>query len=345
MDFKTCIRKAINAATRPLPITQPFRQGPIMLYFHGVEQLLLDERIQEEQLSLTEFERILRFLKHHFELISLDDLDQAMQGNRPLSPRQALLTFDDGYRNNWKVLGPLLKAEGAPFAVFISTRHIAEGRRFPFYYARCGILFTQRKNITLDHPRETFALASASEKDRALALIGQRLRTAPLAEVHAIEKRLQDLLPASHWHELDEKFSSEAPMTWEEVRAVRDCGAIIGAHCHDHIILHANQPREQVEAQLRQSKELIEHEVGPCPYFAYPNGTAADISPVALEEVRRQGFRLALTAECGEVRRGINPLLLPRFIARTAEVLEFVIRTMPLRQASYHSHLSPLQRP
>jgi peptidoglycan/xylan/chitin deacetylase (PgdA/CDA1 family) len=69
-------------------------------------------------------------------------------------------------------------------------------------------------------------------------------------------------------------------LTWTQLREAVDTGLVtLGSHTHGHIDL-SRSTEAAAEAEMRRSKELIEHRVGtPCDHFAYPwavGGPAAD---------------------------------------------------------------------
>src|SRR5258708_5879313 len=66
-------------------------------------------------------ELVLKELRREgFELIALDDVPERLRSgaaNRPF----AVLTFDDGYRDNVEHAWPVLKRYNAPWTVFVTT--------------------------------------------------------------------------------------------------------------------------------------------------------------------------------------------------------------------------------
>jgi peptidoglycan/xylan/chitin deacetylase (PgdA/CDA1 family) len=61
-------------------------------------------------------------------------------------------------------------------------------------------------------------------------------------------------------------------MTWDDLRAVAGDGVEIGGHTVSHAHLRASTDAE-LERELRECRERIEHELGAaCPFFAYPYG-------------------------------------------------------------------------
>jgi peptidoglycan/xylan/chitin deacetylase (PgdA/CDA1 family) len=286
------------------------KRGPTVLFYHGVEEKIVDATVQNIHLELREFERQISYLNKHYQIVSLDDLHDSMKRRRALDSSHVVLTFDDGYRNNLQTVAPFLGAVGVPFAVFVSTKHIDGDKRFPTYILRaairhCGL--SQVKvcgtvmNIGDEHGQRT-----------TIQSISRRLKKAPQATVNQIVNDLRGLLPDDRWLELDSLYSSDAPMSWDEVKQLKNYGAVVGSHCHDHFILHEHQDPAETDDQLRISKERIEINTGECKYIAYPNGGMNDISANALKRVQENGYCLGLTTIKGEVEKLTSPYLLPR---------------------------------
>ena len=297
------------------------KRGPVILFYHGVEEAVVDRQVQNIHLELADFEQQIAYLRKHYEIISLDDLQDCVSQQAKADPRHVVLTFDDGYRNNRTVVAPYLDSLGVPYAIFVSTRHIDENLRFPTYYLRAVLRHSRSQTIEI---RET-VLGIGDDRGRAAALkqVSRNLKTAPLADVEAIVASLKAQLPNELWAELDERYASDAPMSWQEVGELEGLGATVGSHCHDHCILHERQPAAEIERQLRLSKELIERVTGSCRYIAYPNGSTGDMCDAALEQARRGGYALGLTTVEGEIEARTNPYLLPRISADTSEFDRF----------------------
>ena len=83
----------------------------------------------------------------------------------------------------------------------------------------------------------------------------------------------------------------------------------IGAHTISHPKLDTLSPEEQ-RKEIMQSKQELESLLGhPVHHFSYPHGA---YNADTLTIVKQQSFRTALCAWGGTVRRGIDPLTLPR---------------------------------
>jgi peptidoglycan/xylan/chitin deacetylase (PgdA/CDA1 family) len=316
------LRRVVLSATRQSRAQQVFRlwsKGPVVLFYHGVEERILDREIQTLHLPLRIFEKHIAFLRRNREVLSMDDLSECLTQGRGLGRRQVVLTFDDGYKNNLEVVAPLLNAWNLPFTVFVSTRHISEGCRLPTYYIRTAILHTKHRAICLRSIGQTYDLATRASRSMALGTTISAMKKAPQHVVEQLVGECQGLLPPTAWAELNATFSSEQPMDWQDVNRLRAMGATVGSHCHDHSILNNRQNEEDIIRQLQLSKSIIEKNVAPCPYLAYPNGTATDISRVAYSSAKSAGFRFAFTTIPGEITPEIDCFFAPRIFG----VLEY----------------------
>ncbi len=61
-----------------------------------------------------------------FQVVALDRLRAALEGEEPLSPRSAAITFDDGYEDNFQNSFPILKERGFTATFFITTGRIGK---------------------------------------------------------------------------------------------------------------------------------------------------------------------------------------------------------------------------
>ena len=311
-----------------------------MLFYHGVEEHFVDGQVQTLHLPLSIFEKQIAFLRHNREVLSMDDLSESIEHGWRLDPRQVVLTFDDGYTNNLQVVGPLLNAWKLPFTVFVSTRHISEGHRMPTYYIRTAMLYTQHKSVCLLSTDQAFDLTTPGQRSEAAAMVIATMKKAPQCLVQQIVAECKELLPQSRWVELNAVFSSEQPMSWLDVESIKNMGATIGSHCHDHSILNHWQTEEHTLRQLQQSKSIIEKSVGPCRYLAYPNGRAEDVSRAAYAYAKSTGFRLAFTTVPGEITPEIDCHFAPRiFGGLDYEEFCYVLNRTARQNEVYRSNL------
>jgi peptidoglycan/xylan/chitin deacetylase (PgdA/CDA1 family) len=101
--------------------------APLMvLYYHRVA----DDAANSWTVSNRMFARQMKWLKSHFDLVSLEEMQARIRGGR--NERAAVsITFDDGYADNCQQALPLLIREQIPCTYFVSNRQVFDGLPFP----------------------------------------------------------------------------------------------------------------------------------------------------------------------------------------------------------------------
>jgi peptidoglycan/xylan/chitin deacetylase (PgdA/CDA1 family) len=79
-----------------------------------------------------DFDRQMAYLVQHCRLVSLDDMMAAFRSGRQLPLRSVVVTFDDGYADNYTHAFPILRKYGVPAAIFVVHDYIATTRRYPW---------------------------------------------------------------------------------------------------------------------------------------------------------------------------------------------------------------------
>ena len=293
-------------------LLQRRRHGALALGYHGVEERILDERIQGPHMPLEIFEQHIDYIARHFEVLSLDELANRLQEGRGLDGRQVVLTFDDGYLNNLHTVAPVLRSHGLSFAVFVCPDRIEAARRFVTYTLRASIYFTERTNLRVAGLDREFELTNDAARHHAVVELSSFLKSSRQETVEAVEADLLELHSPERWAEINDRFRSDALMSWEELKSLQEQGVIVGSHGCDHCILHDRQDASRIQGEIRRSREDLIQRLGRCDYFAYPNGRAQDISARAVAQVDAAGYRLGFSLIFGEIRSDSPRNLLPR---------------------------------
>jgi len=262
--------------------------------------------------SKSEFDKQIALLRKYWNPVSLVEIESACSEKKSLPDYSVLVTFDDGFQNNFTLAAPILKKYDVPAITFLTTGLIDNNE----------LLWPQevRERITDGTTNKTRngAQYNGELAEKAVAeckKMSHEERTAYLVE-----------LRKSTTLNLEEPWKKELYefMSWEEVRQIRKFGVELGGHTVSHPILSSMSP-EKIREELRFCKEKIESETGrECSSFAYPNGGRADFNEAAVEEAKQAGFRIAFNLYERRNPVMLNPMSIDRFcVTRDLSLLEF----------------------
>lgn len=98
-----------------------------------------------------QFDRQVAMLKRHFTLVGTDDLADHLAGAKlPANP--AMITFDDGYRDNHDVALPILRRHDVRAVFFVATGYVTERRLFWWERISHAVAQTKRERLVLVYP-------------------------------------------------------------------------------------------------------------------------------------------------------------------------------------------------
>lgn len=95
-----------------------------ILYYHRVTDLCQDGMT----IGNREFEKQVRFIKKHYDVISASDVDSWL--TQKSVRKGVIITFDDGYEDNYTNAFPVLRKYSCPAVFFVSTGLIGSTSQF-----------------------------------------------------------------------------------------------------------------------------------------------------------------------------------------------------------------------
>jgi peptidoglycan/xylan/chitin deacetylase (PgdA/CDA1 family) len=290
-------------------VANKHRSGVGILMYHSVMENPGDvgDTLGDIVHSARVFEAQMQTIARDFQPISLEEAGRYVTGEAEFPKRPVVVTFDDGYADNYEVAMPILNRCGVPAAFYI-TVDCVERKTLP-WPSRLRFAFrTTKKKAWVGEDGTPWSLASPQERertylracDRYCKLSGETLES-------KIQKAELDL---------DAKVSADSGrlmMDWEQVRGLAKNGHIVGSHTMTHPNL-AFLNIEDMRRELNESKHQMESRIGtaihhisyPCPAL-FPNWTQQ-----TTEESQRAGYKTAVTTTNGLAHKRDNPLELKR---------------------------------
>ncbi|MBL8258943.1 MAG: polysaccharide deacetylase family protein [Candidatus Competibacteraceae bacterium] len=242
-----------------------------------------------------------------YELVTLDAALERFAAPKS-GARFACLTFDDGYRDNYELLYPLLRRFSAPATIYITTG-FTDGWA-PAWWHGVEAVLSRHPTLDLELSRRThsFAASDPAARNSSFHQASALLREAkPFTRTRALTQVEQE-------YNIDfSALSQEKMLTWEMIREMAASGLVeFGAHTVTHPVLRG-LPQEEARREMLWSRQRLETMLGrPARHFAYPYGDRAAVDTEVVALARDCGFASAVLAYGGPLRSGASLHALPR---------------------------------
>jgi peptidoglycan/xylan/chitin deacetylase (PgdA/CDA1 family) len=233
-----------------------------------------------------------------FEFVSLDAaVTRLSSGDASARRPFAVLTFDDGYRDNRDYALPIMQRHGAPFTLFVTPGFADRTARLWWLELEEAIRRLPRIRLHIADGDIDLPAESAAEKQAAFESVYWRLRGGPEARLLEAVARLSETAGVE-----SAELTARHCMDWNELRvyaAQKLC--TIGAHTLTHPML-ARHDAAFARHEMAESRARIERELqAPVRHFAYPVGDPASAGPREFALAAQLGFACAVTTRPGMV--------------------------------------------
>lgn len=293
--------------------TETLRDDGVAIFlFHGVIRPVDYEvrNYTRKHLTAERFSSILDALCGAGTPVSMSDLVAATDERRALPRRAFIVTFDDGFENNYSVAAPMLEQRRVAATFYVTTGFIAANASS--WIDLIEHAFESRKEVSVawGDPDSGASCRTPVEKQKALdeirAFVKARRDIDPYEFAASVRSQL-GITEAPADDQLDRK------MSWAQVRELSESELFtIGGHGHTHRILEYLD-QSALEREVAQSLELLRtHVARPVLHYSYPEGLSHCYSPRVVSLLRQHGIRCAPSAEPGVNRVGDDLFRLKR---------------------------------
>jgi peptidoglycan/xylan/chitin deacetylase (PgdA/CDA1 family) len=284
-------------------------RGAAILMYHSVME---DPRRQDTFLggiihSRSAFRGQMELLAREYHPISLEQVRQFVRGERDIPEGAVVVTFDDGYVDNYEIAAPILYEVGVPATFYVTVGCVEQGK-LP-WVARLRFIFrTTKKGRWADSSGKVWLLSSDLERETAYLfscdVCCKLSGSAQEKYVACLEDELDARVPIE---------SSALMLNYAQVRELARQGHTVGSHTMTHPNI-AHVSLEEASFEMTESKKRLERQLeAAVTHFSYP---CPALSPHWTEQTvaasRDAGYETAVTTDGGLARKGENPLRLNR---------------------------------
>jgi len=269
----------------------PQRRALIVLNYHRIgnaDETPFDSGVFSA--TAEQLESQISYFKSRFHMATLEEVF-AMIGDDVPRGTSVLITFDDGYLDNYTLAFPILRAQGVQGVFFLPTAFIGTGK-LPWWDEIAYIVkHSVKEHIRLEYP-EPATFDRKGNGGRRVSMQILRLFTQPAVKdperfISELEKACEVSRPKGG---TDRCF-----LDWQEAREMQEHGMAFGSHTHSHQILSKLSPELQQE-EARCSREILERELNrKIDTLAYPVGLPHCFSPDTVSVLEQTGYRAAFS--------------------------------------------------
>jgi len=222
-----------------------------------------------------QFERDLVFIKQHYNVVSYPDVLTSRNGGSPLPKRATMISFDDGFRECYDHVRPLLLKHELPCTFFLITDSVDnQALAYPNRTALCLDAIGACESDILKDVRSALASKNIdveTSRDSIFQAV-RALTIRDLAVLDGLEKALEI--------DTSDYLRDQSPyMTLDQIHEMRKEGFTFGAHTKTHPQLWLVDD-ERLESEIADSCEAVCNLTGESAApFAFPyrsNGLSRD---------------------------------------------------------------------
>lgn len=239
-----------------------------------------------------QFSDQMKYLRAHRNVISMSEFLQFIEKGESLPKNATLLTFDDGYIDNYKIALPILLENKLKATFFITTGFIDHTYR-PWPEDIAFIVKSIRDEYINIPEIGNISLQNEERRKQAYRSIIRYLKENP------------SINPTNFTNDLATRykinFMREYPlfMSWDQIKKLSDNGMEIAPHTVSHPMLSSLGDKLIKEEILESTNQIIQHLGSYANVFAYPFGTDNSYNKNVKQVLHEMGFNIAFTAKFG----------------------------------------------
>jgi peptidoglycan/xylan/chitin deacetylase (PgdA/CDA1 family) len=214
--------------------------------------------------NIRQFREDVEFFLQNYSPVTEQDIICHLHGGKTLPPRAVLFTFDDGFREDYEIVAPLLRGYGAPAAFFVTTVSI-DNRE---------LCYTQKKSLLITAIGRNQTSATLREIARLLSRAGEPVEGDIVSRILAVPYRqreiLDDIAQVLHCDFRGYLDSQRPYLSSQQIRDLLSEGFAIGAHSIDHPLYSELSLSEQLTQTRESMRWLSDRFQINCQSFAFP---------------------------------------------------------------------------
>lgn len=259
----------------------------VILTYHSI----IKDKVKHAGLEVSEtnFVKQIEFLKNHFDIIDIDTGINLLNNNN--YKNKLIITFDDGYRNNYSTALPILIKNNIPATIFLTTDPIIKHSLLWGNDLDLAISESNCTNIIIDKLGQ-IDLSTDEQKIGATKVIKKHLKCLSKPEIEYTIDNIHNQLKIITRDYTDQRYEM---LLVDEIIDMSNKNITFGNHTCTHPIV-SNISNREFQNELSNSTDNIKEWTGnDIHYFAYPNGLKDDFTEESKNILKTSNYKAAFT--------------------------------------------------
>ena len=308
------LKKAYYRACSVFPPSLIQRISPVktlLPYHHLVsDKELLHIKHLYSYKNTNQFKKDIDYLLKYFKPATVDELVDGINKKRSLPSGTFLLTFDDGFKEVYEVIAPILFSRKVPAIFFINPAFI--DNKELFYRCKISLLIEELS-------KRNNALEIASEIMEQPFGDFQQLKV-QLKKITQLNKFILDAIADSINYSFSDYMETEKPfMTTGQIEELSKNGFVIGSHSWDHPYYEFLSAEEQVSQTIQSMKFVKDSTKVKYDCFSFPH-TDAVVTQDFFDRMNREPVKPDILFGIQNQKMEVKNRMLHRFNAERPEV-------------------------
>lgn len=235
-------------------------------YHHTVsdEELLHIKHLYPYK-NVAQFRQDLDSLLKLYKPVSAGDINEALIAGKKLPPNSFLLSFDDGFREVYDIIAPILIEKGVPAIFFINPAFLDNQELF----YRCKVSLIIEELLRRKDDPVVFKNCAVLFHQKKISTHKELLST--IKKINNLDQYLLDNLAAELTFSFNDYLQSKTPfLTTSQVKELAGKGFSIGAHSWDHPYYNLLPEEEQQRQTINSCRYVKDHFLTSINLFSFP---------------------------------------------------------------------------
>jgi peptidoglycan/xylan/chitin deacetylase (PgdA/CDA1 family) len=243
----------------------------------------------------------------------MDQAYEILSQGSSFPPRSFVISFDDGFENNYSVAMPLLVDLDIKPIIYITTDFVDSGEQSWIDKIEAALEVSGPFELRFEWLANFDVIRSREDKIALLRTVRNYLKSNRQVDPIQFADELIEQMLLSNGPDYDDYLDRK--LSWEQINHLNWAGlATIGGHSHTHRIL-SFLSNDELELEIDTSLDLLAVNAGvPPDHYSYPEGLQHCFNGNVISVLKDRGVKCCPTAINGSNSVATDPFLLKRIM-------------------------------